>query len=216
MQVPEVKVCGVTRQEDGQKAISLGASYLGFILFEASPRWIDPEEARGIWGKLDQGKARSVAVDVDPDPLRLAKIDSLGFDFFQLHFPSSTDPERVCQWSEIVGAERLWLAPKIPPSEPFPKQFLPFGDTFLQDTYSPDKFGGTGEVSDWQSFEILQSRFPFKKWVLAGGLAPENIFGALSATSANHIDLNSGIESEPGIKDQKKMEKAFSILHEQL
>ena len=214
MQVPEVKVCGVTRQEDGQKAISLGASYLGFILFEASPRWIDPEEATGIWGKLDKGKARSVAVDVDPDPLRLAKIDNLGFDFFQLHFPSSTDPKRVSEWSETVGAERLWLAPRVHPSEPFPEQFLPFGETFLQDAYCSEKFGGTGKISDWDAFESLKTRFPAKKWVLAGGLSPENLSGALSETSAQHIDLNSGIESDPGIKDHSKMQKAFSILRE--
>ncbi len=216
MVVPEVKVCGVTRPEDGRNAISLGASYLGFILFEGSPRCIDPEDARGMWSELDPGKTRSVAVDVDPDPSRLMEIHKLGFDFFQLHFPSSTDPERVSEWSETVGAERLWLAPRVHPSESFPEQFLPYGETFLQDAYCADKFGGTGEIADWDAFERLKTRFPAKKWVLAGGLSPENLSGALTETSAHHIDLNSGIESDPGIKDYSKMQKAFSILRERV
>ena len=216
MTIPEIKVCGITRSEDAQHAISLGASYIGFIVFEGSPRCIDPEQAKRIWTQIDQGMARSVVVDVDPDPSRLAEIEKLGFDFFQLHFPSSTDPKRVSQWSEKVSPERLWLAPRTHPSEPFPEQFLPYGDTFLQDSYCPDKFGGTGQVSDWDGFESLQSKFPSKRWILAGGLNPENISVALSATGAVHVDLNSGIESSPGLKDQVKMKRMFSILREVL
>ena len=209
---PEIKVCGVTRPEDGQKAISLGASYLGFILFEGSPRWVAPKYAREIWRKINPGRTRSVAVDVNPKPSRLAEFLNLGFDFFQLHFPTTTDPERVLEWSEIVGAEKLWLAPRVSPSEPFPEKFLPYGETFLQDTYCADKFGGTGETSDWEAFEKLKVRFPSKNWVLAGGLSSENITRALSQTSAHYIDLNSGIESSPGIKNYEKMKLAFSLL----
>jgi phosphoribosylanthranilate isomerase len=213
MIVPEVKVCGITRLEDGQNAISLGASFLGFIFFEGSPRCIDPEKARKIWDGLNPTRTHSVAVTVDPDPSFLREISKLGFDFFQLHFPCVVDPDRVSEWTEIVGSENLWLAPKVHPSDSFPEQLLPFADTFLMDAYSEDKFGGTGKVSDWKGFERLKDRFPSKTWVLAGGLSPENLSAALSETSATRIDLNSGIESEPGIKDLSKMEKAFSLLH---
>mgnify|MGYP005658489463 CR=1 FL=1 len=212
MTVPEVKVCGITRLEDGQNAISLGASFLGFILFEGSPRHIDPNEARVIWSELNPGKTRSVAVDVNPDPSRLSEICQLGFDFFQLHFPSSIDPARVSEWCETVGSDKLWLAPRVHPSEPFPEELLPFADTFLLDAYSAEKFGGTGETSDWKAFENLKENFPSKTWVLAGGLSPENLPAALSETSASLIDLNSGVESAPGIKDLSKMQKAFSLL----
>jgi len=211
--VPEVKVCGITRLEDGQNAISLGATFLGFILFEGSPRFIDPEMARKIWDRLNPARTFSVAVAVDPDPSFLREIYKLGFDFFQLHFPSSVDPNRVSEWTEIVGSGNLWLAPKVHPSDSFPEQLLPFADTFLMDAYSEDKFGGTGKVSDWKGFENLTDRFPSKTWVLAGGLSPDNLSAALSETSVTRIDLNSGIESEPGIKDFSKMEKAFSLLH---
>ena len=144
MIVPEVKVCGITRLEDGQNAISLGASFLGFILFEGSPRCIDPNRVRIIWDELHPDKTRSVAVDVNPDPSRLSEISKLGFDFFQLHFPSSVDPDRISEWAEIVGPENLWLAPRISPEEDFPVGMLPFADTFLVDAYDKEKFGGTG------------------------------------------------------------------------
>ena len=215
MIVPKVKVCGITRLEDGQNALSLGASFLGFILFKGSPRCIDSAVAIALWRKLQPTDAFSVAVEVDPEPKRLREIKHLGFDFFQLHFPSSIDPDRVSEWAEIVGPENLWLAPRVHPSDSFPEQLLPFADTFLTDAYSAEKFGGTGKISDWKGFENLEVRFPSKTWVLAGGLAPENLSAALSETSATRIDLNSGIESSPGIKDLSKMEKAFSLLHEQ-
>jgi phosphoribosylanthranilate isomerase len=212
--VPEVKVCGITRLEDGQNAISLGASFLGFILFEGSPRYIDPETARKIWHELNPSQTFSVAVVVDPDPSFLREICQWGFDFFQLHFLGSVDPDRISEWSEIVGSENLWLAPKLHPSDSFPEQLLPFADTFLMDAYSEEKFGGTGEVSDWKGFGNLKARFPSKTWVLAGGLSPQNLSDALCETSATRIDLNSGIESEPGMKDFSKMKKAFSLLRD--
>ena len=211
---PEVKVCGITRLVDGENAIALGVSFLGFILFGDSPRCIDPKEARKIWKLLNSDKTFSVAVDVDPDPLFLSEIVHIGFDFVQLHFPCTIDLDRVIAWSEIVGKEKLWLAPRVPPGDIFPEQFIPYADTFLVDSYSVNKFGGTGKVSDWKEFTKLKDKHPSKKWVLAGGLCPENLSAALSATRASLVDLNSGIESEPGIKDFFKMEKAFSILHD--
>lgn len=216
MSMPEVKVCGITRLEDGQNAISLGASFLGFILFEGSLRYIDPKEARVIWDELNQSKARSVAVDVNPDPSRLSEISKLGFDFFQLHFPSSIDPSRVSEWCETVGSDKLWLVPRVPPSESFPEEIMPFAETFLSDTYSPEKFGGTGETCDWKGFKKLKENFPSKTWVLAGGLSPENLSAALCETSASLIDINSGVESAPGIKDFPKMQKAFSLLRDRV
>ncbi len=213
MILPEIKVCGITRLEDGQHAIALGASFLGFIFFEGSPRCVDPHGARAMWDELNPDKTRSVLVDVNPDPSYLSEISKLGFDFFQLHFPSSIDPSRISEWSETIGSDKLWLAPRIHPSEAFPEELLPFADTFLVDAYCADKFGGTGETSDWKGFENLKARFPSKTWVLAGGLSPENLSAALSETSATRIDLNSGIENAPGIKDLSKMEKAFSLLH---
>jgi phosphoribosylanthranilate isomerase len=211
--VPEVKVCGITRLEDGQNAISLGASFLGFIFFEGSPRCIDPEKARKIWGGLNPTRTHSVAVDVNPDPSRLSEISRLGFDFFQLHFPSSVDPDRISEWAEIVGPENLWLAPRISPEEDFPVGMLPFADTFLVDAYDKEKFGGTGLSSDWERFSDWKSKYADKRWILAGGIGPENLRDALVRTSPHVVDVNSAVESEPGVKDHEKVKKVFSIAH---
>lgn len=208
----KVKVCGITRLQDCENAISLGVSFLGFILYEGSPRFIDPDEALKIWTSLNSDQTFSVAVDVDPEPSHLYEIVNRGFDFYQLHFPSNTNLDRISEWARIVGKEKLWLAPKVAPGEIFPEQFLPYADTFLLDSYSVNKFGGTGKVSDWNQFAKLKDKFHSKKWVLAGGLSPENLPAALCATCAKHLDLNSGIETEPGIKSFSKMKKAFSIL----
>ena len=212
MIVPEVKVCGITRLEDGQNAISLGASFLGFILFEGSPRCIDPNGARVIWDELNPDKTRSVAVDVNPDPSRLSEISKLGFDFFQLHFPSSVDPDRISEWAEIVGPENLWLAPRISPEEDFPVGMLPFADTFLVDAYDKEKFGGTGLSSDWERFSDWKSKYADKRWILAGGIGPENLRDALVRTNPDMVDVNSAVEREPGVKDHEKVKKVFSIV----
>ena len=209
---PMVKVCGITRLEDGQNAISIGASFLGFIFFEGSPRCIDPETARKIWDGLNPTRTHSVAVTVDPDPSFLREISKLGFDFFQLHFSSSVDPDRICEWAEIVGSENLWLAPRISPEEDFPVVMLPFADTFLVDAYDKEKFGGTGLSSDWERFSDWKSKYADKKWILAGGIGPENLRDALARTNPDIVDVNSAVESEPGVKDHEKVKKVFSIV----
>ena len=213
MIVPKVKVCGITRLEDGQNALSLGASFLGFILFEGSPRCIDPAEAIALWRKLQPTDAFSVAVEVDPEPIRLREIKHLGFDFFQLHFPSTIDPDRVSEWAEIVGPENLWLAPRISPEEDFPVGMLPFAGTFLLDAYDKEKFGGTGLSSDWERFSDWKSKYADKKWILAGGIGPENLQDALVRTNPDMVDVNSAVESEPGVKDHEKVKKVFSIVY---
>ena len=192
MIVPEVKVCGITRLEDG---------------------CIDPNGARVIWDELNSGKTRSVAVDVNPDPSRLSEISKLGFDFFQLHFPSSVDPGRISEWAEIVGPENLWLAPRISPEEDFPVGMLPFADTFLVDAYDKEKFGGTGLSSDWKRFSDWKSKYADKRWILAGGIGPENLRDALARTNPDVVDVNSAVESEPGVKDHEKVKKVFSIVY---
>ena len=78
------------------------------------------------------------------------------------------------------------------------------------DAYSEDKFGGTGICSDWDKFSSLQKSFCSKKWILAGGLSPQNIQLALNSTDAQIVDVNSGVEKSPGVKDSQKLERLFS------
>ena len=207
MALSQLKVCGITSQEDGQRALSVGASFLGFILFDGSPRCITPEKAQSLWKQCQVEDAFSVAVEVAPSPERLEKIEKIGFDFFQLHFPCSINTDRVSEWTEITGTEKLWLAPRISPRENFPERLLPFAETFLLDAYDEAKFGGTGLPSDWERFTDLKNQHHDKKWVLAGGLGPENLGRALAKTNPDIVDVNSAVEKQPGVKDHEKLKK---------
>ena len=80
------------------------------------------------------------------------------------------------------------------------------------DSYSEDKFGGSGNSADWESFSNYQKKYSDKKWVLAGGIGPQNVVQAIQMTSPSIIDLNSKVESKPGIKDETEIETVFKFI----
>ena len=118
----------------------------------------------------------------------------------------------ILKWGQIVGSENLWLAPKILPDSHFPEELIPCANTFLIDAFSEDHFGGTGKESDWDEYLRLKKKFPKKKWFLAGGLGSENLSDALRITKPDGVDLNSALESSPGVKNHEKLEQVFEIL----
>ncbi|MGE9292425.1 MAG: phosphoribosylanthranilate isomerase [Puniceicoccales bacterium] len=205
-----VKVCGMTRVEDAELALSLGADYLGVIRYEKSPRMATEKQARKLCNSLPVGKR--VCVDVSPTPQELEDHGDLGFDFFQLHFDLDVAMSTVAAWSGIVGREALWLAPRIPPGEPFPENVLAFADTVVIDSYHAQDYGGTGKTGNWLGFAELMQRYPDTRFVLAGGLNPENIREAIRISGARMVDVNSGVEESPGIKDHAKLRAFFSAL----
>ena len=205
-----LKVCGITRVEDAVAAADIGADYLGFILHPASSRYVSPEKYASMAPQLPAVK--KVGVVVTPTAEELARVVALGFDFIQLHFPNETSFFEVATWSDVVPPARLWMAPRVPPGKELDHAFLPFADTFLVDTFHPDKFGGTGQTGDWAKFKSLQAAYPRKTWVLSGGLNPENIAAAIVASDATHVDVNSGVESAPGVKDHAKLVALRSAL----
>ena len=207
---PLVKVCGITQESDARFALELGASKLGFILYNKSPRRLNFEEILEIKKRLNLQPDKMVAVQVEPTISEIKQIMSIGFGKIQLHFSYDFPVEIVREWSDIIGPDRLWLAPKLPDGVIFPKSILPLSETFLIDAYCKDKFGGTGELSNWESFFSWQQEFNSKKWVLAGGLSSNNITSALNSTGAKYVDVNSGVEKEAGIKDHEKMVEFFS------
>jgi phosphoribosylanthranilate isomerase len=87
-----------------------------------------------------------------------------------------------------------------------PESLRLLADVFLLDTFSPEKFGGTGLPGDWSKFARHQRNFPRKTWILSGGLTPDNIAAALAQSGARWVDVNSGVESAPGQKDRVKIE----------
>ena len=202
----QIKVCGLTSLVDADYADACGADYLGFILHPGSPRHITLTQYRSMAGWLPE--RRKVAVSVEPSLDDLAAMRGAGFDRYQVHFRHDLPLSLVEGWSRAVGAENLWLAPKLPPAVDVPEAWLALSETLMLDTFDPTLFGGTGRTGDWLKFRRHRERFPSTTWILSGGLNPENVSEALAGTGARFVDVNSGVESAPGVKDHVRL-RAF-------
>lgn len=203
----KIKICGITREEDVKTTLNLGADFIGLNLYPHSTRVVDSDYIGHLLKEIPRGKRVLVNVMTSSDELK--KMLDLGFDYFQIHFDLGIDYSNIASWSKIVGADKLWLAPRIPPNETFPRPLLEYADTILFDSYAKSLYGGTGKTSDWSMFNELRTLYSQKKWILSGGLDPENIMNAIAATGAQYIDVSSGVESSPGVKDAKKLEEFF-------
>ena len=197
------KVCGLTDAEAAETAAGCGADFLGFILYAKSPRYLALARFAAMAPGLPD--LPKVAVSVEPKPEDLAAMERAGFDFFQVHFRHDLPPAQLEGWSQAVGAERLWLAPKLPPAVDVPAGWLPLARRFLLDAFRADLYGGTGKTSDWHKFADHRRKHPEQVWILAGGLNAENLAEALRQTGAKVLDVNGGVESAPGIKDPAKI-----------
>lgn len=209
-----IKFCGLRSLVDAEFADKLGADFLGFILFPKSPRHVSLSDFQNMAPNLPETRQR-VAVMVTPTPAEIEAADAAGFDRFQLHFPQDTAPETVCSWSEQVGRDRLWLAPKREPGSPYKESWLEAAQTHLMDTFHKQGFGGSGQTGDWDEFARLRQTHAEHTWILAGGLSPENLSRALTQSGARFVDINSGVETAPGIKDHEKMKQAVLAIHRQ-
>lgn len=205
------KVCGLTSLADAEFADLLGADYLGFNLYPKSSRRISLDQFKAIASRLPLGK--KVAVCVEPAASELAAMIDSGFDRFQIHFREDFPLSKVEEWSRAVGPDRLWLAPRLPPGKMLPGALLPLAETFLLDTFRLDAFGGSGRTSDWESYSLHRQSHPAKTWILAGGLDPDNIGSALAETGAQFVDVNSGVETAPGVKDHSKLKAFVEAIH---
>ena len=206
-----IKVCGLRRAEDAVLAAELGADFLGFILYPKSPRFLGPEDYTALSARLPLGPRR-VAVMVEPALAELLAARDAGFDRFQIHARHDLGTEQVREWSGAVGAQALWLAPKLPPGAAFPTGWLEHAGSFLVDTYHAAGFGGSGRTGDWSGFAGLSAAHPGKTWILAGGLAPENVADALRQSGTRFIDVNSGVEDAPGVKSEAKLRALAAAL----
>jgi phosphoribosylanthranilate isomerase len=202
----QVKVCGLTSPVDAAFADSSGADYLGFVLHPKSPRYVPLERFRALAPELP--KRHKVAVTVEPEPGALHAMLEAGFDKIQVHFRHDTPIGVIEAWSREVGADRLWLAPKLPPRVDFQDAWMGLTRSFLVDTFDEKLFGGTGRTGDWPKFRRHSMAHPEKTWILSGGLNPGNVGAALAGTGARFVDVSSGVESTPGVKDHAKL-KAF-------
>ncbi len=206
-----LKVCGLTSLVDAQFADRCGTDYLGFNVYSKSPRYIPLPQYQAMAPRLPDRRKVAVMVEPDVNELELMADD---FDFFQIHFRHDLPLATLAGWAKVVGIERLWLAPKLPPPDDVPAPLLRLSRYFLLDTFQAEGFGGSGKTGDWDKFVRHQQAHPDRFWILAGGLNPDNIGDALRATNATFVDVNSGVEAAPGIKDHEKLKQFVVRLHE--
>jgi phosphoribosylanthranilate isomerase len=204
---PVVKICGLSTAAALDAALDAGADMVGFVFFPKSPRHIDWATARAL-GRQAQGHAKIVALSVDADDDTIERIvESLSPDFMQLH--GSETPARVKQIGELctrptmkaIGvATRADLAAA--------EAYAGVADTLLIDAKPPKDAalpGGNGRPFDWSLTRDFHAPVP---WLLSGGLDPDTVAAAIALSGAPGVDVSSGVESAPGVKDPAKI-RAF-------
>jgi len=202
---PRVKVCGITRAEDAQLAVRLGAGAIGFVLWERSPRQIAIRDAAAIAKALPPFVTRvGVFVNLPPDEVARAVRD-IGLDAVQLHGDEAVAPYGA------VGA-RLIKAVAPGSDEDVERALgLPAAVTVLVDAVAMAERGGTGRQADWPLAAEISRHRPV---VLAGGLTASNVADAVAAVEPWAIDVSSGVEKSPGVKSRRRMEEFFAVLAE--
>jgi phosphoribosylanthranilate isomerase len=200
----EIKFCGLTRPEDADFAASLGAAYVG-VIFAGGPRSLNVPRAMEVLGVVPHTVAR-VGVFADQSADEIARIAGvLQLDVLQLH--GSFDPQRVAALRRMFDGE-IWPVCRLSTATlpPVVAEMFSVGDGLLLDAAVPGKLGGTGVTLPWAELsEPLHELRRFKRIVLAGGLRPGNVGRAIAELSPDVVDVSSGVESSPGIKDHDRM-----------
>lgn len=195
-----VKICGLTRPEDVAAVAEAGAAYCGFVFFPKSPRNLSVAAARDLAVEVPVGIAK-VALVVNADDALLDEITgTVPLDMLQLHGAES--PERVSEIRARYGLP-VMKAVGVADAEDVAAldDYAAVADQILVDAKPPKSAtlpGGNGVSFDWRL--ISNRRWPVP-WMLAGGLTPENVAEAIALTGAKQVDVSSGVEAAPGIKD---------------
>lgn len=200
----EVKICGLRRIEDIEAAAAAGAAYVGFVFFPRSPRNVTLAEGAALAGATPEGITR-VGLVVDADDERLARlVESVPLDMLQLHGQES--PGRVAAIRARFGLP-VMKAVGIATVDDLAglDAYMAVADRILVDAKPPPGAalpGGNGLAFDW---ELIAGRDWALPWMLAGGLDPANVASALQLTGARMVDVSSGVESSPGVKDPARI-----------
>jgi phosphoribosylanthranilate isomerase len=189
-----IKVCGITRAIDGRHAVEQGATAIGFVFWPRSPRAITPERAAAIVDELPSSVTKvGVFVDESLDRIR-AIAKQVGLTTVQLHGDEPPSYGEALEWPVIRAVSIAALDEACEAWGP--------ATALLVDNIDPQKRGGTGIVVDWAPAAAAAMR---RRVVLAGGLTPENVSSAIRAVHPFGVDVSSGVEAAPGIKDVDKV-----------
>lgn len=190
-----VKICGITNTTDARHAFCAGAAAIGLNFVRSSPRYVTPETAAEIVAAVPS--LCCVGVFVNETRATVREIAAaVGIQCLQFH--GDEDPAYCEGWSlPIVKAIRVRDRATIDDARAYPVDYI------LADAYSPEVYGGSGRSFAWNLLEPLDK----DRLILAGGLHPENVAAAVRAVRPYAVDVASGVESEPGRKDPKKVER---------
>lgn len=199
-----VKICGLTTPDTLDAALDHGAAFVGAVVFPKSPRHIDPLHAATLFERA-RGRAKIVAVTVDADDRLLTEISLiLKPDLIQLH--GHETPERAKQVRRLTGAGIIRALPVSTPADLQAADIWEgVADHLMFDARPPEGSelpGGMGARFDWS---MMQGRTYRRPWFLAGGLNPENAAQAAAISGAPMLDVSSGVESAPGVKDAARI-----------
>ena len=199
-----VKICGLRTPADVTAVARAGAAYAGFVFFAKSPRNVALPEARLAALAAPPGLAKvALTVDADDDTLD-AIVEAVPLDVLQLHGHES--PDRVAQVRARYGLPVMKAIGLADESDlPAIFEFSTVADQILLDAKPPrgaDLPGGNGLAFDWR---LLAGRRWLRPWMLAGGLTAENVAEAVRLTGARQVDVSSGVESAPGVKDAARI-----------
>lgn len=215
----QVKICGITKAAQGRAISQLGATALGYICVEKSPRYITPEAIAAITADISIADPEVEHFGVFANApfteiLAIAKAASL--DVIQLHGDETIATCQILRDAlEMMGLPQVKLVKalriRVAADLESAVAYEPYVDALLLDAYDPQQLGGTGHTLDWRS---LQTFAPSRPWFLAGGLRPDNVCSALAQLSPSGIDLSSGVEKSPGDKDLAKVRELFEQIRQ--
>jgi phosphoribosylanthranilate isomerase len=191
---PILKICGITRIDDALHAVREGATAIGFVFWRKSPRYVDPDLASDIAAALPSD-VTTVGVFVDEDAAVIRQTaKKVGFQMIQLH---GDEPATFATALDRPILRAVTLDTVTDEAQAWPRDV-----TLLLDAIDPARRGGTGVAIDWSRAATIARQ---RRVVLAGGLTPDNIEEAIATVRPFGVDVSSGVEARPGVKDPDKV-----------
>jgi phosphoribosylanthranilate isomerase len=217
-----VKICGITRTQDAELASALGATAVGFVFWPGSPRYITPDAARCIAAQVP-AQVKTVGVFVDEPLEHVVRIaQEVGLGAVQLHGHETPEycQELMVRLSEVAhsipassGATDLTVIKAVGMSDNGVVRIadLEPNALLLIDAHDPTRYGGTGRTVNW---EVAREIAGMRPAILSGGLNAANVGLAIRSVRPYGIDVSSGVESAPGVKDPSRLRSLFEALHD--
>ncbi len=199
-----VKICGITQPDQAELVSSLGADFMGFIFVQKSKRYISPERALEL--SLKSGSTKTVGVFANQSLIEVNHAVNIArLDYVQLHGDES--PAYCKKVSRpVIKAFRVKNEESCEEIYTRIKPYISVTEFILLDSWDEKSLGGTGKTLDWNKFSKLSDLAPI---LLAGGLNPGNVKEAILEADPAGIDLSSGVEVSPGIKNESKLRQLF-------